>query len=216
MIGKKNIFIGFMMVCLFVSPIAIAPASATDWPMFQENLNHTAYMDEASDFNPDTWLFQTQGILTSPAISDKLIYFGSTSGLFYALNLDDGTKVWDYKAEGNITAAPVVVGDNVYFGSGDSYLYALNKKTGDDVWKYKTGNSIETTPAIDNGIIYFGSDDQRLYALNTNDSTMKWEFQTGNAVKSSPAVFNDTVYFGSDDGKIYAVGITNGIKNLGI
>ena len=37
MIGKKNILIGFMMICLFLSPIAIAPASATDWPMFQLN-----------------------------------------------------------------------------------------------------------------------------------------------------------------------------------
>lgn len=42
MIGKKNIFIGFMVICLLISPIAIEPASATDWPMFQENLNHTA------------------------------------------------------------------------------------------------------------------------------------------------------------------------------
>ena len=174
MIGKKNLLIGFIIACFFMSPLAIAPASATDWPMFQLDLNHSAYMDEASDFNPDAWLFQTAGALTSPVISDKLVYFGSKSGLFTALNLNDGTKVWDYQAGGNITGSPVVVGDDVYFGSGDSYLYALDKKTGDEVWKYKTGNSVETTPAINNGVIYFGSDDQRLYSLNTTNGTMNW------------------------------------------
>ena len=44
MMRKKNIFIGFMIICLLVSPMAIAPASATDWPMFQDNLNHTGYL----------------------------------------------------------------------------------------------------------------------------------------------------------------------------
>lgn len=210
MIGKKNILIGFIIICLIISPI-ITPSFATDWPMFQLNTKHTGYMDETSDFNPDTWIIQTGGILTSPVISDKIIYFGSSNGLFSAHNIEKGTKVWDYKVEANITASPVIVGDYVYFGSGDNYLYALNKKTGDDIWKYKTGNSISTTPAIDNGIIYFGSDDQRLYALNTNDSSMKWEFQTGNAIKSSPTIFNNIIYFGSDDGKIYAVNI-NGEK----
>ena len=95
-------------------------------------------MDEASDFNPDTWLFQTKGMLTSPVISDKLLFFGSSSGLFNAINLDGGAEVWNYQAGGNITASPVVVGSNVYFGSGDSYLYALDKITGDEIWKYKT------------------------------------------------------------------------------
>ena len=52
MMRKKNIFIGFMIICLLVSPMAIAPASATDWPMFQNNLNHTGYLNETSDFNP--------------------------------------------------------------------------------------------------------------------------------------------------------------------
>ncbi len=66
MIGKKNIFIGFIIACFFMSPLAIAPASATDWPMFQLDLNHSAYIDEASDFNPDTWLFQTTGSINFP------------------------------------------------------------------------------------------------------------------------------------------------------
>ena len=213
MVEKKNIFIGFIIACFFMSPLAIAPASATDWPMFQQDLNHSAYLDEASDFNPDAWLFQTKGKLTSPVISDKILYFGSSSGLFNALNLDDGSKVWNYQAGGNITGSPVIAGDDVYFGSGDSYLYALNKKTGDELWKYKTGNAVENSPAVDNGVIYFGSDDQRLYALNTTNGTMNWEFQTTNAIKSSPTISNGSVFFGSDDGNIYSVNINNGSQN---
>ena len=89
MIGKKNIFIGLIIACFFMSPLAIAPASATDWPMFQLDLNHTAYTDEASDFNPDTWIFKAASAITSPVISDKLVYFGSKSGLLTALNLND-------------------------------------------------------------------------------------------------------------------------------
>ena len=87
---------------------------------------------------------------------NQILYFGSSSGLLNALNLNDGSLIWNYQAGGNITGSPVVSGDDVYFGSGDSYLYALNKKNQRELWKYKTGNAIVSSPAINNGIIYFG------------------------------------------------------------
>jgi outer membrane protein assembly factor BamB len=209
---KKKLFIGFVIMSLLAGSISIAPATAQDWDMFHGNLDHTGYVDEASDFTPETWLYKATGaIKSSLAISDKTLYFGSTNGTMYALNLDDGTRVWTYNTGGSILSSPIVNGDNVYFGSMDNYFYALNKKNGDSVWKYKTGNGIESSPAIDNGVIYFGANDNRLYALNANDGSKRWEFATGNAVKSSPAVYGGNVYFGSDDGKIYALTI-NGAK----
>ncbi len=166
MINKKNILIGFVIMCLLAGPVSIAPVSAQDWNMFHANLDHTGYLDEAADFTPETWLFKVQGaIQSSPAIADKTLYFGSTNGTFYALNLDDGTRVWTYNTGGSIISSPIVNGDNVYFGSMDNYFYALNKKNGDSVWKYKTGNAIESSPAIDNGVIYVGANDNRLYAI---------------------------------------------------
>ncbi|MGZ7070488.1 MAG: outer membrane protein assembly factor BamB family protein, partial [Methanobacterium sp.] len=173
MINRKNMLIGFVVMCLLAVPVSIAPVSAQDWNMFHLNLDHTGYINEAADFTPETWLFTAGGaIQSSPAISDKTLYFGSLDKSFYALNLDDGTEVWNYQTDGNITSSAAINGDNVYFGSSDNHLYALNKKNGDLVWKYKTGNAIESSPAIDNGVIYIGSDDNRLYAINAKDGTM--------------------------------------------
>lgn len=47
MIGKKDLCIGFIIICFLISPV-----SAQDWNMFHGNLDHTGYIDEASDFTP--------------------------------------------------------------------------------------------------------------------------------------------------------------------
>lgn len=78
---------------------------------------------------PETWLYKLEGgVISSPAISDKTLYLGSTNGMFFAINIDDGTRVWNHKTGGSIISSPLINGDTVYFGSVDNYFYALNKK----------------------------------------------------------------------------------------
>ena len=110
--GRKQLLLGFMITCLLASPAAVAGA---DWNIFHENAQHTGYMDQAADFTPTVWYFSTQGaIKSSPAILNKVAYFGSQDKHVYAVNLEDGTKLWDYKTEGALISSTSISGDYLY------------------------------------------------------------------------------------------------------
>src|SRR5512145_2597334 len=102
MFKKRNAFIGLLIAC-----ILIVPVSAADWQMFHENQEHTGFLKEAADFTSQVWYFQAGGpIQSSPAVLNKIIFFGSNSGNVYAVDMEDGTKLWDYKTGGGLISSP--------------------------------------------------------------------------------------------------------------
>jgi len=178
MIGKKNFAIGLILLGSLALPLSFAPAAAADWPIFQQNLNHTGFIVQPANFTPSIWNFNVgAAINSSAAILDETIFFGSTNGNIYAVNLENGSKVWQYNTGGGIDSSPSITNRTLYIGSMDDYLYSLNPSTGGLLWKYKTGGSIESSTTEDSGIVYFGSDDGNIYAINTTDGNLVWNYK---------------------------------------
>ena len=144
-------------------------------------------------------------IYTSPAVSNRAVYFGSTDGHLYALNATTGIEQWRFHTNGKIQSSPAVSNGVVYFGSNDQNLYAVNTTTGIEQWRFHTNGKIQSSPSIANDSIYFGNDYGYLYALNATTGIKQWRFSTGGAIQSSPAIANGVIYFGSDDGYLYAI-----------
>jgi outer membrane protein assembly factor BamB len=65
-------------------------------------------------------------VLSSPAVTDTVIYFGGQDGHFYALDRATGRKLWDSPTGGKITSSPAVANGTIYVGSHDGKLYAFN------------------------------------------------------------------------------------------
>ncbi|HLB72941.1 MAG TPA: PQQ-binding-like beta-propeller repeat protein, partial [Sedimentisphaerales bacterium] len=63
------------------------------------------------------------------------LYFGSSAGKVYALDVATGRLKWSFFAEGPVRLSPVVVGDRVYVGSDDGCVYCLSAGDGSAVWK---------------------------------------------------------------------------------
>ena len=123
MLEKKSILIGFLMVCVLAGTASAAPAAASDWTMFHENLQHTGFVAQPADFSPNTWIFNAKSaIQSSPAILDKIIYFGSLDGTVHAVYLVNGTSNWTYKTGGKVLSSPAVANSTLYIGSMDGYL----------------------------------------------------------------------------------------------
>jgi eukaryotic-like serine/threonine-protein kinase len=64
------------------------PASCQITPMFRGNLAHTGVYASApvEQFGKIKWKFQTGGrVISSPAVANGMVYFGSTDGYLYAL-----------------------------------------------------------------------------------------------------------------------------------
>jgi len=154
----------------------------------------------------DDWDF----FLSSPAVKDDIVYFGTGSGYLYALDKTNGQEKWKFKTDGVIHASPAIAYGNVYFGSWDTYLYALDAQTGNEKWKFKTGTDtvysnqtgMQGSPMIADSILYFGCRDSHLYALNAIDGKLKWKrFNDFSWVSTSPVVFKDKLIYATADSR---------------
>jgi len=93
---------------------------------------------------------------TTPAVTEKLVLFGSEDGKLYALKRDTGAKVWEVDSK-EAPKSPVVAGNRVAVTFGGE-LVLLDLETGKKIWSEKVGDEI-TSPSIVGGMILVGSDD---------------------------------------------------------
>ncbi|MFN8256572.1 MAG: PQQ-binding-like beta-propeller repeat protein [Bacteroidales bacterium] len=158
--------------------------------------------------------------LSSPVVANNKVYFGCGTGIFYALNNENGKLEWQFNTGGVIHSSPAYADSSVYFGSWDSYLYALDSENGKLKWKFKTGidtvnynqTGFQSSPVIYKGTVYSGCRDAHVWAINASDGKLKWKFyNNGSWVINTPAIQNDTLYFAtSDTHKIIALNASDG------
>lgn len=133
------------------------------------------------------WNFTSSGSSRSTPVidSDGNVYFGSGETL-YCLS-SNGTKMWEFQADGYIGMSSPVIDDsgNIYFGSDNGFFYSINPD-GTQRWNFTASYSIYSSPAIDdNGNLYFGTL-EKLYTLYPN-GTQKWNYSTG-GIKRAVAI----------------------------
>ena len=177
---------------------------------------HLHGLQPASQSMPDPW----DCYLSSPAVWNGAVYFGSGDGNVYALDAQTGALKWKFKTGDVVHASPAIADGTVFIGSWDSYFYALDAETGAERWRFKTGEDaavhnqqgIQSSAAVVDGIVYFGCRDSHLYALDEKTGEKKWAYATGGTwVLNSPAVSQGKVYFAiSYGGKLYAADAKTG------
>ena len=157
-----------------------------------------------------------------PNLIGNIVGFGQKSGIFWALNADDGNIVWStpvgpggslgglewgtatdgrriYVAianNGHLPYTLVPSGQMINWGSWS----ALDVATGKILWQ----TADPTTGAIDlgsvsvaNGVMYAGSDAGQMYALDASTGKVLWSFASGGAVIDGPSIVEGTLYWGS-------------------
>src|SRR5689334_22524333 len=68
--------------------------------------------------------------LSSPAVVDGAVYFGSGDGNLYSLDANSGELRWKFKTGDVVHASPAIVNGVAFFGSWDSYFYAVDVTNG--------------------------------------------------------------------------------------
>lgn len=177
---------------------------------------HLHGMKPVSEMMPDPW----DCYLSSPAVWNGTVYFGSGDGFVYAVDASSGVLRWKFKTGDVVHASPAVADGMVFIGSWDSNFYALDAATGTEKWRFKTGEDavnhnqtgIQSSAAVADGMVYFGCRDAHLYALDEQTGAMKWSYSTkGSWILNSPAVSKGKVYFAtSDTGLLYAADAKTG------
>ncbi len=109
--------------------------------------------------------FEAAGdIVGSIVIAGETLYFGSSGGTLYALDLNLNEK-WRFETKGEIWSTPVVADNVVYIASADHYLYAIHAESGNEIWRFETKAAIMSTPLLANGRVYIGGCDRKFYDI---------------------------------------------------
>jgi outer membrane protein assembly factor BamB len=171
----------------------------------------------AIDVNEDLykWSFSTpdnNDVVGSPTIADDQLIFATSRGKVFGLNINNGTKNWEFTAGGAITSSTTVVDDQVFVGCNDNNLYCLNATTGAVKWTFTTGGFVESSPIAYGGYVIFGSSDHNLYCIDTAAKKPIWVFKTGDRILSSPTAEKNVVYVGSYDYNFYAINVIDGAE----
>jgi len=149
--------------------------------------------------------FEAAGdIVGSIVIAGETLYFGSSGGTLYALDLNLNEK-WRFETKGEIWSTPVVADNVVYIASADHYLYAIDAESGNEIWRFETKAAIMSTPLLANGRVYIGGCDRKFYDIHAESGNEIWRFETKAAIMSTPLLANGRVYIGGCDRKFYDI-----------
>lgn len=166
-------------------------------------------------------------MFSTPAVAEDLLYVGSCSGTFYALDKSTGSVKWSYDitrdgrqssfhGDMQITEELVIVGtDGRSLEGGIGHLYAFERKTGRVRWRYFAGRGVTTDVLRLGDRIFAVTEDDESICLNVQNGQCDWTFAStyaGNQLDfgHSPALDDDQIFFGGRDGIIYALTANTG------
>jgi len=181
-----------------VAPTTASVAAASpgltrvDFPAYMHDATHSAFSPEATAIEPSStlslrYVFQEQKLkgqppprfIATPLVLSHVIYVGSNSGEFYAIDLGTGAVIWkeflgfeakiQCKAQGFFATAASGIDPSsgaltIYAASGDGNVYALRASDGTILWKSPVNVPTPGTndhfnfssPEVANGKVYIG------------------------------------------------------------
>jgi polyvinyl alcohol dehydrogenase (cytochrome) len=168
---------------------------------------------------------------SGPNLVGNIVGFGQKSGIYWALNPDDGTIVWSTPVGpgaslGGIEWGTATDGKRIYvaISNSDNLPYtlvpsgqqitwgawsALDVATGKIVWQTAdpTPGAIDRgSVSVANGVIYAGSNSGEMYALDATTGNILWNFASGGSVIDGPSIVDGALYWGSGYKEIRGTG----------
>lgn len=174
---------------IFLLPLVLFSCNrkiASDWSMYQNNIERTALSKYPAIQNPGI-LWKTeigiQGYLNNSIVVKNKIYVGS-SGLqhnepdrkdgIYCLNSENGQILWHYKTPED--ACGVAYSDGKIITTGDDgFLRCLDAESGKEVWGIKRSGPLYAQPLILSGKVLVGDASGNILAVEVTTGKMAWE-----------------------------------------
>ena len=156
-------------------------------------------------------------VISAPKTDGKLVFFGSTNYLFYAV--DTGcNEVWKFATGDRIKSDPLVDGKRVYISSYDAHVYALDAATGTQIWMFPPPSpvKVDLPPPPE-------PEPKAVKAKKKGKAKADVEppppppappvirtIKVGDFSYSSPAIANGILYIGNLDHNLYALDAQTG------
>ena len=159
--------------------------------MYELSLDDSLYALNGYD-GTEEWSMSlgTAQMIQSAVVEHGVLYIGSYDGYVYALDAEDGSKIWDHKTEGHVIGTPTVSDGTLYISDEAYYVYAIDTSTGTRVWRsgpysyYKFNHP----PQVSDSLVFVNSYyNDKIMALDKSTGIGKWVFTTGDDMYSALA-----------------------------
>lgn len=159
---------------------------------------------------------------SGPNLFPGMVGFGQKSGLYWALNPDNGHVLWKTQvgpggSTGGIQWGTATDGRRIYAAitnaDGNPYTLisdgqmitwgawsGLDARTGRLIWQTPDPTSGATDAgavSVANGVVYAGSSSGFMYAFDARTGNILWSFNSGGSVVAGPAIVDGVLYWGS-------------------
>lgn len=156
-----------------------------------------------------------KGAISSPAVSEGIVYAGGSQGLS-AVDAETGEIRWSFPVDQGVQSSPAVSEGIVYFGGMDGKVYALDVLSGEKAWEFTTQGEVGSSPTVMEGKVYIGSADRGVYILDAASGELDLRYPASDVISSSPLVTRNILMFGDMSGNFYMVDLTDPDAKYGI
>ncbi len=173
----------------------------------------------------ELWRVKPAGPLRgSPTVAFNALYVMTTDNQIHALNIADGTPIWDKAAASGPSgvfgvAAPAAGQGTVIAGFSTGELVAYRYENGRDLWsdalartsistQVGTLTDVDADPIIDAGRVYALGQGGRMAAYELVTGQRLWELSLAGI--STPAVSGEWIFTLTDDARLLAIARTTG------
>lgn len=128
-------------------------------------------------------------------VQQKAVYSVNASGVVYAINPEDGSKIWERKLPNTAWATPVVFSNYLYVFETNGNLDKIDPKTGEILNTIVLPGTVTGTPLVAQGRIFVPVG-TKVMSIDPNnmDPRNVWIYDAGEEVKTSPVMEQMTIY----------------------
>lgn len=138
------------------------------------------------------------------------VFVGSSRGMFFAFDGNDGRELFRYDPHAGVEAAPAIddAWGDIFLASDDGMVHALSGRTGEVRWTKPAGSAVQQAPKLGEDAVYLVTEDDRVVALSREDGEVLWAYQR--EVEVELAISGHAGLALSDDGSTLFTGFTDG------
>jgi len=125
-------------------------------------------------------------------------------GKLYALDIEDGSTLWEKSRPGAGICEPVVSDSTVLWAGADGDLRAYDAATGELQWEHLTEEQFYRTPAVAAGTAFVGTQDGELVAVDAEGGDEIGRVEAEGAITSTPVAAGKVVYYGTSSETLHA------------
>lgn len=182
--------------------------------------NRAGFADVAGprEVNGYYWVFSTADpIAATPLAYGNNLLVGSTDGIFQAIDMTAGTRVWSITAEAQIAAPAgigiaslgegrnaglvIVVGDDGVVRARD----AVNVSQAQE-WANRLGAPIKSTPVVEDGVVYVATTAGVVHAIELASGNELWQYPEPLGTITAGLAFHDgLLYVGTQEGTLHLI-----------